>query len=261
MGSSRVDVDGYGLLRHPLLASAPRLALWRAPTDNDRIAGLGKRWAELGLDRLTREDVQVAVDGPRTIVRQVVRTGAGIAVNHEQVLTALADGAIQVDETAEIPAALDDLPRVGSVLELVADLEGLAWFGTGPVETYPDRKRGGAVGRWESTVSDQLVPYVRPQENGGHADVRWLELRDGVGTGVRITLDVPRQVSVTHIPAPALAVATHDVDVQPVAEAVVHLDAAHRGVGTASCGPDTIDRYKLRPGVYRWSWTLEPIAG
>lgn len=261
VGAGRVDLDGDGLLRHPLLASAPHLSLWRAPTDNDRIAGLGRRWSDLGLDRLTREDVRVSVDGPRTIVRQTVRTGAGIGVPHEQVLTVLADGAIQVDETAEIPAALDDLPRVGTVLEAVADLEGLTWFGTGPVETYPDRKHGGAVGRWESTVTDQLVPYVRPQESGGHADVRWLELRDGAASGLRITLDVPRQVSVTHVPAAALATATHDVEVQPVPDAVIHLDAAHRGVGTASCGPDTLDRYKLRPGTYCWSWTLEPIGG
>jgi beta-galactosidase len=110
-------------------------------------------------------------------------------------------------------------------------------------------------------VTDQLVPYIRPQENGGHADVRWLELRDAAGHGVRITCDLPRQVSVAHVPAAALDVATHDVEVQPVPEAIVHLDAAHRGVGTASCGPDTLERYKLRPGTHRWSWTLEPIEG
>jgi beta-galactosidase len=259
-GEGSIVVDGDGRLQHPLLAGSPRLALWRAPTDNDRIAGHGARWQAQGLDRLTREDVRVTVDGPRTIVRQTVRTGAGIAVEHEQVFTAFPDGAIQVDETAEIPVELDDLPRVGTVLELDQDLEGLTWFGTGPVETYPDRKRGGAIGRWESTVTDQLVPYIRPQENGGHADVRWFEFRDAAGHGVRITCDLPRQVSVSHVPAAALDLATHDVEVQPVPEAVVHLDAAHRGVGTASCGPDTLERYKLRPGTYRWSWTMEPLG-
>ena len=246
---------------HPLLAAGPRLSLWRAPTDNDRIAGLGHQWATWGLDRLTREDVRIETDGPRTVVRSTVRTGAGIAVAHEQVITAFADGGIQVDETAEIPAELADLPRVGTVLETVTDLESVTWFGTGPVETYPDRKRGGAIGRWDSTVTDQLVPYVRPQENGGHADVRWLELRDGSGAGLRITLDVPRQVSVSHVRAAALDIATHDVEVEPAPEGIVHLDAQHRGVGTASCGPDTLERYKVRPGTFRWSWTLEPIAG
>jgi beta-galactosidase len=104
------------------------------------------------------------------------------------------------------------------------------------------------------------VPYVRPQENGGHADVRWLELRDASGAGLRITLDEPRQVSVTHVRAATLAAARHDVEVEPVPEAIIHLDAAHRGLGTASCGPDTLPRYLVGPGTHRWSWTLEPLA-
>ena len=45
------------------------------------------------------------------------------------------------------------------------------------------------------------------------------------------------------------------------AETIVHLDAAHRGLGTASCGPDTLPEYVLGPGAYRWAWTLRDIAG
>jgi len=41
---------------------------------------------------------------------------------------------------------------------------------------------------------------------------------------------------------------------------VVHLDAAHRGLGTASCGPDTLPEYWLAPGTYRWSYTLRATA-
>ena len=37
-------------------------------------------------------------------------------------------------------------------------------------------------------------------------------------------------------------------------------DAAHRGLGTASCGPDTLPAYRLGPGVYRWSWALMPLG-
>ena len=118
------------------------------------------------------------------------------------------------------PTTLDDLPRVGTVLELRPGHETLRWFGSGPHETYPDRKRGGLVGCWESSVDDQYVPYIRPQENGGHADVRWLEVGGSDGddtTGIRIDLDEPRQVSVTHHRAADLAAATHDIDLVPVA--------------------------------------------
>jgi beta-galactosidase len=36
---------------------------------------------------------------------------------------------------------------------------------------------------------------------------------------------------------------------------VVHIDAAHRGLGTASCGPDTLPAHRIRPGPHRWAWT------
>jgi beta-galactosidase len=145
------------------------------------------------------------------------------------------------------------------LLVVVPGLYRLEWFGRGPHETYPDRRRGGAVGRWRSTVSEQYVPYIRPQENGGHADVRWLELRDATGRGLRITLDRPRQVSATHFRAADLAAATHDVELSPRPETLIHLDAAHRGLGTASCGPDTLPEYLVGPGEYRWSWSLHRL--
>ena len=126
----------------------------------------------------------------------------------------------------------------------------------GPHETYPDRRRSGLIGRWTSTVTEQLVPYVRPQENGGHADVRWLRLSGASGAGIRIDLDRPGQASATHVRAADLASATHDVNVVPCRETIVVLDAAHRGLGTASCGPDTLPAYLLHPGTYRWGWTL-----
>jgi beta-galactosidase len=252
-----VALDEDGLLVHELLAAAPILSLWRAPTDNDRFGGIATGWIEAGLDRLERRLVSVERDGDVTAVVSEYRTGAGFGIRHEQTLRVTPDGEIQVDEVAIIPDEIPDLPRVGSAFEVVAGLDRVEWFGTGPHETYPDRRRGGLVARWRSTVDDLYTPYIRPQENGGRAGVRWLELGDGRGRGLRITLDGPRQVSATHFRAADLAAATHDVELTPRPETVVHLDAAHRGLGTASCGPDTLPEYLVGPGTYRWSWTLK----
>ena len=129
-------------------------------------------------------------------------------------------------------------PGSGRCSRSVAGLEDLEWFGSGPHETYPDRKRGGLIGRWRSTVADQYVPYIRPQENGGHADVRWLRLSDDDGRGLRIAPGRPSQVSATHFRASDLAAATHDVELQPAAG-----DGRPPGRGP----PRTRDR-ELRPG-------------
>ena len=259
-GDTSVEVDAEGLLVHPQLAAPPSLSLWRAPTDNDRIGGMAADWHAWGLDDLQRTVTSVNRDGATTEVLAEYRGLGGTVVEHRQKLTALEGGGILVEEEATIPESVTDLARVGTVLEVKAGLERFEWLGRGPHETYPDRRVGAAHGRWQSTVAEQYVPYVKPQENGGHADVRWLRLGDAEGNGLQITLDRPRQVSATHFRAADLAAVGHDVDLVARAETVVHIDAAHRGLGTASCGPDTLPKYIPGAGTYRWSWTLEPVS-
>ena len=93
--AGEVALDGDGLLVHPLLAVAPRLALWRAPTDNDRLGGMAARWREQGLAAPERRLLGVESAGARVVVRAEYLTGAG-AVTHEQVLTRMhtPDGAV-----------------------------------------------------------------------------------------------------------------------------------------------------------------------
>ena len=258
-GDVRLDADGS--LVHPLLAAAPTLALWRAPTDNDRIGGMADRWAGWGLPTLRRTLVSIERLPDAVTVRSTWTTGAGIEVPHVARLACDAAGRIRVEEEAEIPAVLADLPRVGTELTFAPGHEALEWFGRGPHESYPDRCRGARLGWWDSTVTDQLTPYVRPQENGGHADVRWLAIRDEAGDGAHIVLDRPRQVSVLHLTAADLDAATHDDELRPRAETILNLDAVHRGVGTASCGPDTLAPYLVPTGTHRWTWVLEPLEG
>ena len=149
-------------------------------------------------------------------------------------------------------------PESGPCSSCCPGSSGSAGSGAGRTRRTRTGSAAGWSVVWESTIDDQYVPYVRPQENGGHADVRWLEL-SGDGRGLRIELDEPRQVSVSHVRAADLAAATHDIDVVPVAETIVHLDAAHRGLGTASCGPDTLPEYRLDAGTYRWGWSVRPL--
>jgi beta-galactosidase len=259
--SGDVDVDDEGNLRHPSFAVPPALTLWRAPTDNDRIGGMAERWAAWGLPSLTRRLDGIERGPDELVVRATWTTSTGIAVPHETRFARDERGRIRVAERIVVPPELADLPRVGTVLALRAGHDRLTWFGTGQHETYPDRARGGRVGRWTSTVTAQLARYVRPQESGGHAGVRWITVGgDGVA-GVRIDLDRPRQVSVLPVTAADLDAATHDVDLRSRAEAFVTIDSAHRGVGTASCGPDTLPQYLVAPGEHRWTWILGPGAG
>ena len=83
--------------------------------------------------------------------------------------------------------SVDTLPRIGQSFELPKSYEELRWYGRGPQENYADRKSCAFVGIYKDTVQNQHVPYVRPCECGGKEDVRWLEITDAEGNGMRIT--------------------------------------------------------------------------
>ena len=264
---SGVTLDG-----NPLLTTPPLLSLWRAPTDNDglklapnqELKPLG-RWRGFGLEQLERVVDRVRTkqtsDGKVMTVRARY-TGADPEAAILQNTTYLAenDGAVTITEDIRVPEGLTDLPRVGLAFEVPAALEHLLWLGRGPHESYPDRKRGAAVGRYRSTVTDQYVPYMMPQEHGGHSDTRWFALHDGSGRGIHVGATTPFHFSTSHFTAADLTVATHDVELRARPEVFVHVDIAHRGLGTLSCGPDTLPEYRVGPGRYRFTWTLRPFV-
>ncbi|MEU8576581.1 glycoside hydrolase family 2 TIM barrel-domain containing protein [Streptomyces asoensis] len=256
-GSGRVEIDADGLLVHPLLSAAPALSLWRAPTDNDELGGAAGRWRAWGLDTLVRRLVGVRQEGDGVSVLAEYAGPTGV-VRHRQVFTPV-EGGIRVDEQAELPEEFDDVARVGTVFETVAGLDRLEWFGQGPWESYPDRSGGAPVGHHSAAVDELFTPYLRPQESGGRHGVRHFTLSAPDATGLAVALDEPRQVSVTRHRAEDLTAVAHHDELVPRAGCVVHLDAAHRGLGTASCGPDTFPSYLVAPGVHRWSWTLRVL--
>ena len=250
-------VDDYGQIIVPYGVLAPVLSLWRAPTDNDRIGHIATKWNRWGLRDLERSDCVVSQTSKRAIITNFWLTSTGIELKHTQTITPVANG-FRVKESVTLPKALVDVARVGTNFELSGELSDLMWFGSGPHETYPDRKIA-RINRYISTVAEQYIPYVRPQENGGHNGVRWFELTNAFGNGVRVQLTKPLQVSITPNRAVDLADATHNVEIKPCGNTVIHIDAAHRGVGTAACGPDTLPEYLIKPGVHTWEWVVTTI--
>ena len=90
------------------------------------------------------------------------------------------------------------LPRLGTTWKLDKALENMAYYGRGPRENYIDRCTGSFLGRWESTVTDQYEPYVRPQDNGYKCDGRSVRFTDEDGFGVEFSGDVPLFVQALH---------------------------------------------------------------
>jgi beta-galactosidase len=191
-------------------------------------------------------------------ISRIWETSTGIKVHHHQRIKVI-PGGFKVSEEITIPKSLDDLPRVGITFEIDSALEDFTYFGSGPVETYPDRKMS-PIRKVVSTVNDQYIPYVVPQESGGHSSVRWFELSNEFGEKIRIEFNNPLQVSALPYSAAEFDSKSHDIDLVKSENTVVTIDAIHRGVGTASCGPDTLPRYLIKPGVYKFSWTFTVVS-
>jgi beta-galactosidase len=271
-----------------LVVRGPQLELFRAGIDNDGLklalslddpwfldqyARPLRRWVDAGLVDPVRTGVSVT--GVRTaddttaslrLVRQLDLANE-VAVRHTTTVTIDASGTVTFDEAVRLPGVLDDIPRVGVSLELPADFERLTWLGLGPDENYPDRCASSVVGRFEMPVTDTYVPYVMPQHHGTRGGLRWLSLEPagGRGSGVRLGPTDPADTSLWFTARRLTdadlwsAVDTAGLPDEPTLAGrgvTVHLDAAIRGLGSASCGPDTAERFRVRSGWRRWSWRL-----
>jgi beta-galactosidase len=98
-----------------------------------------------------------------------------------------------------------------------------------------------------------------PQEHGHKTDVRWLSLCDQDGHGIKVEGFPSFEFSASHYTANDLYVAHHTYDLKPRHEIWLNIDLAMRGVGTASCGPDTLDEYRLLKSKFEFTYALEPI--
>ncbi len=258
-----------------ILAHGPRLQIWRGATDNDGIKlqdnamrPLGK-WLAQGLDKLTLQPVAAKIkrhrgeDGAVRFSTEHLGACAASAraVRHRCDYTLRPDGSLLAENVFDVDDAVPDLPRLGVVLALRAGLENLRWFGRGPLENYVDRRRTSLVDLYTDTVTGQYVPYVMPQEHGNHTDVRWLSLDDGRGAGLRVRAvdGGPLEFSASHFTADDLFAARHTFDLKAREEVILNLDYQQRGLGTASCGPDALERYRITPGRYVWSYVLELV--
>ncbi|MDR1867642.1 MAG: DUF4981 domain-containing protein [Treponema sp.] len=151
----------------------------------------------------------------------------------------------------DLDPSLPELPRVGIVLPIPASYNRIRWFGSGPHEAYPDRCAGAFLGVYEQTIAALETPYIVPQENGNRMNVRWLSLIADKDP-VTIFAEPSIHFSMSRYEPECMLAALHTPDLKVLSDKYyLHLDCAVRGVGTATCGPDTREAYRVRPGLFR----------
>ncbi len=244
----------------------PLVNIWRGATDNDGYRhaqqrmdkALGK-WLEAGYDSLRIESKIRGVPGKDKMSGfEIIQTARGRKpALIRSVIKGELDkrGVLLLDCRFNVPKSLPELPRLGITMSILPDFERLFWYGRGPHESYSDRKAGAPLGIYSGTVSGQYVPYVMPQEHGNKTDVRWMAL-ESERSGILISAPLLMESSASHFTADDLFRARHTYDLVPRKETFVNLDVGQRGLGTSSCGPDTLEKYILHPGEYHLKLVL-----
>ena len=169
------------------------------------------------------------------------------------------DLTIWMENKVVVNNEFNDLPRIGISFQLQEGFENFEWFGNGPHESYCDRLAGVRVGRFQSNVMDQYVPYIVPQEHGNKTGLRWITLVDEDCSGLIISSSGLFEGSVSHFPDELLFSTSHAFELKPCSGTFVYLDHRQRGVGTGSCGPDTLEKYLISSKNHHFDFLIQPF--
>ncbi len=252
----------------PVILGGPDLQILRGFIDNEGVKGrkahwqspdrcIG-RWTLAGLHDLrpVRQEARHE-DGKLVLSRTYAAGDLAEAFRHQQTWQFHEQGWVRMDHHILAHKALPDLPRVGVTCELDPGFEHLEWLGLGPCETYPDRKAGAWTGHFSGNVREQLFPYIVPQESGNHEELRWISARNRNGLGVLVRADKPFAGSLLPWTPAELNAARHPHELPSAKRVHLNLDIRHRGLGTGSCGPDTLESYRIQPGEFQFTWWMK----
>ena len=232
-----VRLEGNGTT---YLTSGPAPCFTRPRSGIDSREGWGRHpiWSRFDAANLTEEllDLRATAVGPtRARVEADYRIAVGgtpWAIFVRLVHDVCADGSIGIHAEYVMNGDLGDLPRIGLELVLPEGFEALTYYGYGPGENYRDRMDDARLGVFSNTVEGEHFPFIPPSENGGHEGTRWLTLRRTDGAALTVSAAVPFHFDVHHNTPADYIGAAHEHELIRRPEAILHIDAAHAGIGS-----------------------------
>lgn len=179
-----IKVGGEEILEAP-----SAFKLWRAPSYN---VGSSPAWYANNLHHVKQKTYSAEVE--KTDDAVVIKTKIALGgpanppvIKADVVYVFGNDGRFSVEIDGNIKKEAPVLPRIGMELRLKEDFEKLRYFGLGDIETYPDRYKAARYGEYALTVSENYVPYIRPQENSSHFKTRYVAVGKENGPALRVT--------------------------------------------------------------------------
>lgn len=239
MQSYRYGMDRNG--GRELLKAIPMPNFWHAPNSNERGWGapaedgqwlLASRYA---VARRGPDQPAYAIDGDTATFSFTYDLPTNPPSLAEVTYRVHGDGTVDVTTEVTPGEGLNDMPEFGVMLITQPEFDTLTWYGEGPEESYVDKRHGAKLDVYTADIEDQLAPYLRPQESGSHTGVRWAEVTDRSGRGLRFEHEGEMEFSALPWTPFEVENATHHPELPPISKTVVRPALARRGVG----GDDT----------------------
>lgn len=260
-----LEYDGVGIIKEGLRAN-----FWRGLTDNDVANGTPERcriWKDAGKNASLKE-LRIDKEGNSEVIMTAVYDMKQQESSMEVKYTVRGDGSIKVDMSfTPGKKTLPEMPRLGMRMILPSDFDNMKWFGRGPHENYADRKNSALIGVYSATVWEQYHPYVRAQETGNKCDVRWVELRDKNGRGIRISGDEPLNVSAWNFPQENIEYRPFNVERRHGGSIekknMVWLNIDHRLMGVGgdnTWGAQVHPEYTITPHAWTYGFTISKLS-
>ena len=218
-------VDGQEMLQAPL-----EPYFWKPENDNQHAAHFAERTA------VWRNVSDVKVNYT--------------VINERQIL-------VEVDYQ---PTGTDKpvMPKFGMRMRIPADYTNIEYYGRGPWENYPDRKRGAFLGRYQMPLSAFETEYIHPQDNGCRTDIRWFTIGNEKHT-LRIDGLQPLCIRAWDYGEEDLEQAQHPYEIQRGRFVNLNIDLNIHGVGGVDTwGQRTLPQYTIDGNKpYHYSFILE----
>ena len=245
--------------KEEIFVKSPQLVFYRAETDNDRgcnymlDSGVWKYVQErqqcIGY-HIAESDSQIKItltyelpiceDGQLIVLDKREKTSKlpdmgnnRKGIKAQVIWNVKSDKSVDVKLIYEGAKGLPELPLFGMEFVLKNNFENFKYYGLGPEENYADRNNGAKIGIFESTVTDNYAPYLKPQACGNRTETRWLDVTDGVKT-IRFASEnnsMPFQFTVLHYNENQLEEAAHKEELPDTGCTYVKIMPVQLGVG------------------------------
>lgn len=227
---------------------APRPALWRAATENDKGCGFPIRsGAWMAADAYPQVTGWKVEEKTASCVRiRYTFAFPSVPGTSADILYTVTGSALRVDAHYHGAEGAPELPVFGVRLSTLRPAARVCWTGLSG-ETYPDRFRGATFGRWAE--EPHIPAYLVPQDCGVHMGTHTLTLeqqdtarRTTSSLMVQMADGKPFAFSALPYTAQELENAAHRDELPPVSRTVLTVMGAVRGVG----------------GIDSWGTDVEP---